>query len=363
MEALEVRSLHKRFGDETAVEELSFALQPGQFGVLLGPSGAGKTTVLNLIAGLLRPDGGDVRIGDVSVADVPPERRDVAMVFENYALYPHRRVRANLEFPLHAPVRAKELSRAQIARRVEEVAEVLRIGHLLDRLPSQLSGGQRQRVSLGRALVRRPRLLLLDEPITHLDAKLRHEMRTELKRIQQELGTTTLYATPDQADALALGDVVVVLEHGRVWQIDDPATIYAKPAHVRVAEIVGAPRMNLLAGNVVDGIVQLLGRRLPAPGLPGGAVTVGVRPADVEVGELSDGETLVGTVSLRQPLGYAEVVYLDVGGAQLRAVTPPGQIRRVGETVGLRLRPDRLHYFDRASGVAISRDRSVAWPA
>jgi ABC-type sugar transport system ATPase subunit len=357
MEALDVRGLTKSYGSAVpAVRELSFALPPGGFGVLLGASGAGKTTVLNAIAGLVRPDAGEVSIAGEPVAGVPPERRDVAMVFENYALYPHLTVRRNLEFPLRAPVRSRQLSSAELTDRVRGVAETLRIDHLLDRLPAQLSGGQRQRVSLGRALVRRPKLLLLDEPITHLDAKLRHEMRTELKRVQRDLRVTTLYATPDQADALALGDVVVVLHEGVAQQVGPPTDVWERPATARVAGMIGDPRMNLLPAAVAGGRLRVAGLVLVDPPATDGPLVVGVRPADVHVGAQGGPGTAAGRVVLHQRLGRDEVLHVDVGGSLVRAMVPAGADHPLGSAVHLRLPADRLFFFDGRTGRALGQE-------
>ena len=363
MESLDVRGLTVSYqSTRPAVRELSFSLPAGGFGVLLGASGAGKTTVLSAIAGLVRPDSGDIGVGGRSLAGVPPERRDVAMVFENYALYPHKTVRKNLEFPLRAPVRARELDAAGIAARVAEVATTLRIDHLLDRLPSQLSGGQRQRVSLGRALVRRPRLLLLDEPITHLDAKLRHEMRTELKRIQRELRITTLYATPDQADALALGDLVVALHEGEVQQLGPPAQVWERPANVVVAGMMGDPRMNLLPV-VVDGVrCSAAGMTLPLHPPAASAVVVGVRPGDVLLGDRPGPDAASGRVVLNQRIGRDQLLHVDVAGRTVRAVNPAGSEYRMGSTVHVRLPPDRLFWFDEGTGRALGQE-AIACPA
>ena len=365
MDGLDVTSVTKAYlGHAPAIEDVSFSLQPGEFGVLVGPSGAGKTTVLNIVAGLVAADSGAVALGGLSLDGTPPEQRDVAMVFESYAIYPHKSVAGNLEFPLRAPRRAKELSRAEARERVRDVAETLGLSPLLDRLPSQLSGGQRQRVALGRALVRRPRLLLLDEPIAHLDAKLRHEMRTELKRIQRDLGVTTLYATPDQGDALALADVAIVLDGGRVRQVGDPLAVYEAPSHVRVAQILGDPRINVVPG-VVDGeVLEVLGLRLslPAVGSPSGPVLVGVRPGHVTVVPEPAPGAAAGRVVLRQPLGYADVLYVDVAGTTVRVLDDSRRHLEYDRPVWLRLDESRMHLFDSASGNA-GGDRRVAWHA
>ena len=354
MLSLTVSDIGKDFGGRRpALHELSFTLEAGQFGVLLGPSGAGKTTTLNIIAGLAAPDTGTVTLGGDDLHGVPPEHRDIAMVFENYALYPHFSVRRNLQFPLRAPARTDRLTRAQIESRVREVAGTLRIEHLLDRLPSQLSGGQRQRVALGRALVRRPRLLLLDEPITHLDAKLRHEMRTELKRIQRDLGITTLYATPDQGDALALADMVIVLDGGRVQQIGSADDVYEHPANVTVAQFLGDPRINLLPGEGSARGVSVLGTKVPVAGAPTGPVLLGVRPGHVEFStDRLDGGA-AGRVLLAQTLGYIDVVYVDVAGSTVRALVPAGTGARPGDAAWVRVPAGHTHLFAPGSGQAL----------
>lgn len=368
MQALQVDGVSKTFGQVEALADVSFSLDAGAFGVLLGPSGAGKTTLLNTIAGLERPDQGSVAIGGADVAGVQPERRDVAMVFENYALYPHLTVRKNLEFPLRAPVRSGQLSKAEITDRVEQVADTMRMGHLLDRLPSQLSGGQRQRVSLGRALVRRPRLLLLDEPITHLDAKLRHEMRTELKRLQRDLGTTTLYATPDQGDALALADLVVVMHGGRVWQVAPPDQAYREPANLRVAESLGDPRMNLLPGKAAAGVIDVLGVSLSRPdggrtAQSLGDVLVGVRPQDVTLCAGEERGAAAGTVLLRQTLGFSDVLMVDVDGVVVRVMGDHLGHMQPGDRAWLRLAVAKLHLFDPATGAALTKETATPCPA
>jgi ABC-type sugar transport system ATPase subunit len=360
MEALTVAGITKSFGgSRPALDGVGFALDAGQFGVLLGPSGAGKTTTLNAIAGITDPDAGTVTLGGADLGGVPPEQRDIAMVFENYALYPHFTVRRNLEFPLRAPARTERLSRSQIADRVLEVARTLRIDHLLDRLPSQLSGGQRQRVSLGRALVRRPRLLLLDEPITHLDAKLRHEMRTELKRIQRDLGVTTLYATPDQGDALALADVVIILAEGEVRQIGTADDVYERPANVTVAQFLGDPRMNLLDGHGSAEGVSVLGTVVPAAGAPDGPLRVGVRPSQVEFSTSALNGGARGKVLLTQSLGYVDVIYVDVQGTTVRALTATGSHVGPGDPAWVRFPAAHMHLFEPATGQAL-RQMEVA---
>ncbi|WP_164737193.1 ABC transporter ATP-binding protein [Georgenia sp. SYP-B2076] len=345
---------------------MSFLVEAGTFGVLVGPSGAGKTTTLNLIAGFQRAAAGNVTLGGTSMNDVPPERRDIAMVFENYVLYPHKTVRQNLEFPLRSPNRQQDLSRAEIAERIDQVASTLRVEKLMERFPSQLSGGQRQRVSLGRALVRRPRLLLLDEPISHLDAKLRHEMRTELRRIQRDLGVTTLYATPDQADALALADWAIVLEGGRVLQAGPPRQLYLTPAHLRVAQMLGDPKISIMPGVVGPSSgLTVLGKRydLDAPAdaeQESRPVLVGVRPGAVEVRVAPD-DSADGTVVLHQYLGYGTALHVDVRGIMVRALVEGRSPVKVDDKVSVTLETGGLLLFDPDTGSLIAHQEVTPW--
>ncbi len=358
MEELGVEHLSFTLEDGRSIlQDLTFSLAAGSFGVIVGPSGAGKTTTLNLIAGFQRPTAGTVTLGNAILNDVPPEHRDIAMVFENYVLYPHKTVRQNLEFPLRSPNRQQDLSRAEVAERIEQVVRTLRIKDLVDRLPSQLSGGQRQRVSLGRALVRRPRLLLLDEPISHLDAKLRHEMRTELRRIQRDLGVTTLYATPDQADALALADWAVVLDAGKVLQIGSARQLYDAPTHVRVAQMLGDPKISVLPGVLDPSGLTVLGRRYdiePAARSMSESrpVLVGARPSSVQFRPAEDRSTQ-GTVVLHQYLGYGTALHADVAGLTVRSLVPGRSQVQVDDKVSMSLNTQELLLFDPDSGSLI----------
>jgi multiple sugar transport system ATP-binding protein len=341
---LKVSELSVTYGDVAAVRIDELSLDAGEFGVLLGPSGAGKTSSLKAIAGLLPGAAGAVHLGGRDISRTAPEERDIAMCFESYALYPHLTVRKNLEFPLRAPRRVRELTARERRRRVDEVADVLGLGQLLERRPAQLSGGQRQRVSLGRALVRRPTLLLLDEPISHLDAKLRNGMRAELKRMQRDMGVTTLFATPDQGEAFALGDRVFVLDAGELRQVGEPTELYLRPSNVRVAELLGAPRINLVDGEVRGQRVTVLGLERPAEGLRDGPVLVGLRPADLTVGGHRELEAAVVAV---QPLGNAAIVTVKVSGQTLRVLTQGAFDEwQVGDAVGLGVRSGSLLLFD-----------------
>ena len=267
MAGIEVTALHKRYPDGTvAVDHVDLSIGDGELFVMLGPSGCGKTTTLRAIAGLERQTTGDIRIGNTLVNDLPPAERDIAMVFQFYALYPHLRTRDNLAFPL----RAEGLPKPEVRERVDEAARLMRLGPLLDRRPRRLSGGEQQRVALARALVRRPRAFLMDEPLTNLDAELRADMRTEIKHLQGELGTTMVYVTHDQVEAMSLGHRIAILNKGRVEQIGTPLEVYDRPASLFCAAFIGSPPMNLIEVEVADGKLRSQGGLVltPPPGLP-----------------------------------------------------------------------------------------------
>src|SRR5688572_8566309 len=247
--SIELRNVTKRFGDSVVVDDLSLVIDDGEFVVLLGPSGCGKSTTLRMLAGLEQANSGDIFVGGERVNEVPTQNRDLAMVFQNYALYPHMTVAENIAYPL----RVRKLSREDISTKVGRVATLLEIGTLLNRKPRELSGGERQRVALARAIVREPRAYLMDEPLSNLDARLRVQMRGELKHLQHELGTTTIYVTHDQAEAMTLAHRVAVMRSGRLQQFDVPLTIYDRPANRFVAEFVGSPSMNFIEGRVYPG--------------------------------------------------------------------------------------------------------------
>ncbi|MEW6268248.1 MAG: ABC transporter ATP-binding protein, partial [Thermodesulfobacteriota bacterium] len=273
--------LEKRFGDLAVLRSFSLVAEDGELVTVLGPSGCGKSTLLRLIAGLEEPTGGTITLDGRRIDELPPHERDVAMVFQSYALYPHMTVRANVEFPL----RMRGVARDERRRRAEEVAGLLELGELLERKPGALSGGQRQRVALARALVRRPALFLLDEPLSNLDARLRESVRRYIRDVQRRLHVTTLYVTHDQTEAMTLGDRVVVLERGRVQQCDTPVAVYERPANAFVAGFVGTPPMNLLRGRRADGMLAIGDVRIPLDDAArrtlsgaGAEVVVGVRP-------------------------------------------------------------------------------------
>ncbi len=352
MAQLAVESVTKRFGEVVAVNGLSLTVHDHEFLVLLGPSGAGKTTTLRTIAGLEKPDSGTVRIDDRDVNRLTPAERNVAFVFQYYALYPFMTAFQNMAFPL----KAGPMPKAQIERRVREVARILQIEHLLGRKPTQLSGGEQQRVALGRAMVRRPQAFLMDEPLTNLDAKLRTTMRGELKHLQRDLGATTLYVTHDQVEAMTMGDRIAVLRKGELLQVDTPREIYERPANTFVAGFVGHPMISLLAGHADDGALTLAGvdRPLVMRGSLAQAVRaagrrpvkLGLRSEDVTI-HTSDGEgRLPAEVYAVEPLGDRCIYDLRLGGALLRARTDPDFLLDQNDRVWVDVNPDRAHLFD-----------------
>jgi multiple sugar transport system ATP-binding protein len=359
MAKIMVRNLSKQYkdGEIQALRDVSFDCQDGEFFCLLGPAGAGKTTTIKLIAGIEPPDNGEVLMDNERVTGVESWERDLAVAFETYALYPQRTVRGNLRFPLQAPARKGAWSEADAEKRVVEIANMLGIGELLDRYPRQLSGGQRQRVALGRALVRKPRAYLLDEPIAHLDAKLRHHMRGELKRIQRDLGTTVLYCTPDQLEALSLADHLAVLNEGRVEQIGASKDVYMRPANIFVARFVGDPPMNILDANIEGNELLILEltrlpmaatvQRLLARNSNGKTVKLGIRPKDLRVVPESSREAQAkAEVTHVQVLGETSVLTLKADSLELHAKLATQDAPERGSNVGMIIDPADCHFFD-----------------
>ncbi|HEY0583068.1 MAG TPA: ABC transporter ATP-binding protein [Chloroflexota bacterium] len=338
----------KRFagGTAAAVDNLTLHIGDGELMVLLGPSGCGKTTALRMVAGLERPDSGDIRIGGQRVNDLEPKDRDVALVFQSYALYPHMTVRGNMLYPL----KVRSMSAAERDRRVVQAAELLRIGHLLDRKPRQLSGGEQQRVALGRAIVREPRVFLMDEPLSNLDAKLRVHTRAELKALQQQLATTTVFVTHDQAEAMTMADRIAVMNLGALQQVGTPDDVYDRPANLFVAQFMGSPPMNTLAVRPqAGGLVSTAGWRFPLPTSVSleadGALTLGVRPEDVTLSAAPTDGGYPATVFVSEPLGNEVIVNVNVGSDLVKVRTPPAVRPTRGETVYLTADPGRLHVF------------------
>ncbi len=345
MDDLRGESISKSFpGGARALERVSFRARAGQVLTLLGPSGCGKSTLLRIVAGLEQACSGRLFLGQQPFDGLPPGERNVGFVFQNYALYPHLTVEGNLSLAL----RARGTPPEEVALRVRRTAELLGLGELLPRRPGQLSGGQQQRVALGRALVREPRLYLLDEPLSNLDAQLRESMRSELKLLFRRLSATVLYVTHDQAEAMSLSDEVLLLKDGRVRQCAPPLELYARPADLFVATFVGSPRMNAWLGECASGGLQLRGLRLdlPASLQPGPRLWAGARPEDVEVRAEPFAGAWAARLEVAEPLGDRVLLTLRVGEESLRALVPP---RDWSERLWARVDPGRLHWFDAAT--------------
>ena len=354
MGSLELENVRKSFGDVVAVDGVSLDIADGEFFVILGPSGAGKTTTLKSIAGLVEIDEGRVHVAGVDMSGVEPYHRNVAMAFESYALYPQKTVAQNLASPLRSG-RTGRYSQADQRERIEHVTTMLGINHLLDRLPKELSNGQRQRTALGRVLVRPADVYLLDEPLSHLDAKLRASMRSELKAIAQTSSTTTVYVTHDYQEAVALGDRVAVLRDGEIVQVGSPEDVWRAPADTFVARSLGQPEMNLVDGEVQDGQVTFLGGAASFPnppelGLaPGEGVTVGLRPGEIQLPRerTADSEWLriPGSVVLAERLGRQVELEVAVGNERLILVEDSDQAPREGDHVQLQIHLPNVHLF------------------
>ncbi|UYO00153.1 MAG: sn-glycerol-3-phosphate ABC transporter ATP-binding protein UgpC [Devosia sp.] len=346
MASIDLKGVRKVYpGNVTAIHALDLSIADGELVVLVGPSGCGKSTLLRMIAGLETITDGSVNIGDEVVNRREPAERDIAMVFQNYALYPHMSVRQNLEYGL----RNRRTPRDEIERRVTEAARVLEITPFLDRKPRQLSGGQRQRVAMGRAIVRQPKAFLFDEPLSNLDAKLRGQMRIEIRRLQRSLQTTSVYVTHDQLEAMTLADRLVVMNAGRIEQVGRPIDLYERPASLFVAGFIGSPPMNLLPVETLAGIAQSA-----LPELPSGADIIGIRPDQIVMGR-GDGIVLSGTVELIEPVGGESHLYVRVEGLdQALTLVQQGRTMLVeGDRVDFSLPPAVLHPFNRASGARV----------
>lgn len=348
-----LQNITKRFRTVTALKDVSFAIKDGEFFVLLGPTGAGKTTTLRVIAGLTRQDEGSVLFDDEPIDDLTPADRDVAFVFQQYSLYPTMTVFDNLAFPLRSPMR--KTPEPEIRTRVEETAEKLRIEHLLERKTAHLSGGEMQRVTIGRAIVRDPRLFLMDEPLSNLDAKLREALRIELQHLQKTQGSTTLFVTHDQIEALTMGDRIAVLNKGRILQIGTPEDIYDRPATTFVAQLVGSPRINMLKADCENSTLYVTGStiQLPIPACEEGmppSFLLGLRPEDVQ--PHSDGD-FPGQVVLIEPLGVETVLHIKSGQQTLLSLIPGLTDLSMGDQVRFNIIRERLHYF-RQDGTRIS---------
>jgi multiple sugar transport system ATP-binding protein len=357
---VQLKSLTKKFGKVTAVNNLSLEVKEKEFVVLLGPSGCGKTTVLRCIAGLEIPDKGEIYIGDRLVNGLEPRQRDVAMVFQTYALYPHMRVFENIAFPLENLGLAKE----EIKKKVHDTARLLKIENLLDRRPRQLSGGQRQRVALGRAMVREPSVFLMDEPLSNLDAKLRVYMRAELKKLQKDLGITTVYVTHDQVEAMTMGDRVAILNEGTLQQFSDANEIYFHPVNEFVAGFIGSPPTNFFDCELTEeephsfdtGVFKYVvpehlkekAREWPS------ALVFGVRPQDITVQRKAEKGLIKTTLEIDEPLGDRQVFDLRIGDHLVKALVDPDFTAVIGEELWMGFQERGIYVFDRKTGLNLT---------
>jgi multiple sugar transport system ATP-binding protein len=357
MASVSFRKLRKSYGALPIVKGIDLEIRDREFVVLVGPSGCGKSTTLRMLAGLESITDGEIRIGDTVVNDKAPRERDIAMVFQDYALYPHKTVRDNMAFSL----RVRGVSKPEIDRRIAEAAEMLGIGHLLDRKPSALSGGQRQRVAMGRAIVRRPKAFLFDEPLSNLDAKLRGQVRAEIKRLHQAIGTTIIYVTHDQVEAMTLADRIVIMRGGVIEQVGTPDEVYNRPANVFVGGFIGAPAMNFLKARVESGAarleegaaIALNGRAGGSSGLEGRELLVGVRPEHFAPGDAGAGR-MSGRVQVVEPLGADTLVHFQLGEATVTARMPPEVRPAPGEEIAVSVDPARLFLFDAETERAVN---------
>jgi multiple sugar transport system ATP-binding protein len=353
--------VYKRYGDVTAVSDLNLEIGDGEFMVLVGPSGCGKTTSLRMIAGLEEISDGQLRIGDRVVNDVAPKDRDIAMVFQSYALYPHMSVRDNLAFGL----KLRKVPKSDIEKRISEAAGILQLEKLLDRKPKELSGGQRQRVALGRAIVREPAVFLMDEPLSNLDAKLRVQTRAEIARLHQRLGTTMVYVTHDQVEAMTMGQRIAVMSDGLLQQVGTPQQLYDHPVNRFVAGFIGSPSMNFVETDVPDGDgeIETADLTVPVPpafkeGMAGmdGKVVVGFRPEHLELGEVAGPAAVVkGTADVVEYLGNEELLHVTSGGKDIVAIVDSSHRVKPGDVITLKLPADKLHMFHAESGLTINR--------
>ncbi|MFB9985472.1 ABC transporter ATP-binding protein [Mesorhizobium kowhaii] len=349
MAQVAISKVAKAFGTVKVLHEVSVDIADGQFVVLVGPSGCGKSTLLRMVAGLETISGGTIAIGDRIVNHLPPAKRDIAMVFQNYALYPHKTVEQNMAFAL----KLRKTDPAVVAERVKRAADILDLNPYLKRYPRQLSGGQRQRVAMGRAIVRNPQVFLFDEPLSNLDAKLRVQMRTEIKELHQRLKTTTIYVTHDQIEAMTMADKIVVMRDGRIEQVGAPLELFDRPANLFVAGFIGSPSMNLLKGTMRKGDkagVEIAGTLFPiAPdngAQDGQAVVYGVRPEHLEIHP--DG--VPAKISVVEPTGSETLVFLRFGEGEMVALFRERHDFKPGDTLKLKPRLDQIHLFDAETG-------------
>ena len=359
MASVTLSGITKDFGRTQVIKGIDLAVEDKEFIVFVGPSGCGKSTRLRLIAGLVDATSGEIRIGDRVVNNTPPKDRDIAMVFQNYALYPHMTVARNMGFGL----RAARLPSAEIDRRVQQAASLLGLETLLSRRPGELSGGQRQRVAMGRAIVRDPQVFLFDEPLSNLDAQLRNQVRSEIKKLHQHVRTTSIYVTHDQVEAMTLADRIVLLRDGRIEQVGTPDDLFTRPANRFVAGFIGSPAMNFVPARLESNEILLSGLRLPCPALrappANQQITLGIRPEDILVGDDSlqapESCRFEADVSVVEPMGSEALLMLSHGGHDLHVRLFGRHHPRAGTRLGFAFKPNELHVFDAASGITLNR--------
>jgi len=350
MASVAFESVRKTFGKTVALKDVDLLIRDGEFMVLLGPSGCGKTTLLRCLAGLERIDGGAVRIGDRDVSDLAPRHRHIAMVFQSYAVFPHMKVYDNIAFGL----RMRKKPRDEVERRVKEGAALLQLEPFLDRYPAQLSGGQRQRVAVARAIVTDSPVLLMDEPLSNLDALLRLHARAELKRLHAEVKRTTVYVTHDQIEALSMGDRIAVMKDGEIVQVDTPSVLYDRPADVFVGSFIGSPPMNFLSCRARNGTAASDAFELPGPpGMDGKELLLGIRPENIRTGE----GPLRGRILVVEPLGSHALLTVQVGKDLIKVVAPADTALRADEDLRLTPEPHKIRWMDAASGRALTAPR------
>ena len=347
-----LENLSKSFGAVSAVSDLNLQVNDGEFVAFLGPSGCGKTTTLLMVAGIYKPTGGVIRFGDQVVNQMPPRDRNIGMVFQSYALYPHMTVFENISYPL----KLKKVPKKEQHEQTQRIADTMGIGNLLDRRPGQLSGGQQQRVALGRALVKEPDILLFDEPLSNLDARLRLTMRGEIKHLQKRLGITSIFVTHDQIEAMTMADRIAVMSQGKLQAFDTPEDLYDRPKTLFIAQFIGNPPMNILDMDVSRDNGSFVARSealsltLPdergEPGAGAGTVKLGIRPEDIEIAEGSESGDVVADVFMVEPLGRDAMLDLRVGDTQLYALADTSKRIQPGETVKLRFNTSQVQLFD-----------------
>lgn len=363
MAQVTLKDLTKKFDEVVAVDNISTIIEDRQFVVLVGPSGCGKTTTLRMIAGLEEATAGEIMIGDRIVNNVPPKDRDIAMVFQNYALYPHMNVYDNMAFGL----KLRKTPKLEIEKRVKDAARILKIEELLKRRPKQLSGGQRQRVALGRAIVRNPKVFLMDEPLSNLDAKLRVEMRTEIAKLHQRLNATIVYVTHDQTEAMTMADKMIIMKDGLVQQEGDPQTVYDHPKNMFVAGFIGSPAMNFLDAKVTDdymlvsprftiSMADAIKKVVDDNNLKGKDVVVGIRPEDLEdnlfVHDKLVNAVIKANVEVTEPMGAEIYVYIDIDGVLVTARVNPKSAASVGKSIDMHVDLAKIHLFDKTTEAA-----------